>query len=90
MNQPKSLVRVTILYSAVFALIVGMSVSGAPAAQDQPLLADIRDTLADSLQNTLPAVAQRGRLEALRVFYSRRDFAPLWTRDGAPTPQAVR
>jgi hypothetical protein len=50
MNQPKSMFRGAILRSIFFASIVGVSVGGAHAAQEQPFPADIRDTLAESLQ----------------------------------------
>ena len=89
MNEPKSMFRGVVLRSTLIALILGFTVGGACAAQEQPLPTDIREMLADSERTGSPAADRTGRSEALRVFYSRRDFAPLWSRDGSPTPQAL-
>ena len=75
--------------SILFVLFVGLCSCRAGATDIEAQATDIRTTLSGIRETMPPALAERARLDALHAIYAGRDFAPLWSLNGTPTPQAI-
>jgi murein L,D-transpeptidase YcbB/YkuD len=75
--------------SSLFVLLIGLCACSARATDIEAQATDIRATLASMQQTTPREPAERGRMEALQAAYASNDFAPLWSRNGIPTVQAI-
>jgi murein L,D-transpeptidase YcbB/YkuD len=79
----------TIVSAALIGLLAGICAGPTPAIEDRPLAADIDAMVANGPHFASRDLAERVRQEALYAVYAHHNFSPLWTHDGAPTPQAI-
>jgi murein L,D-transpeptidase YcbB/YkuD len=75
--------------ASLFVLLISLCACSAHATDIEAQATDIRATLASMQQTTLREPAEHGRMEALQAAYALHDFAPLWSRNGIPTVQAI-
>jgi murein L,D-transpeptidase YcbB/YkuD len=76
-------------FSTLSVLLAGLCACSAHATGAETLATDIRATLASIQPTAARDVTDRSRQEALHAAYTLRDFAPLWSRNGSPTRQAI-
>jgi murein L,D-transpeptidase YcbB/YkuD len=74
--------------STVAVLLLAFHGVCAHAADDAASAEGIRSALLNAQAALSQGSSEEGRLKALRTAYVSRGFAPLWSRNGTPTPQA--